>query len=241
MAIRFDAVGDRFFRISDLLDYGSAYTVCFWLRLSVDMDAYVNFFSLNDDSDDNIDYLGTISDGTTLQLYVATGGSAASQNGTNLSVGTWYHVSIVRESLTVAKFYVNGILDGTVTKDVTGRTSVTRMDVALAHSSANYQFNGLVADVKAWSSALTIEELKNEMWTVLPRRFANIYGFWPCFSGAIRLKDYSGNGRDWTAGGTLTDESSPPVSWGMQSFNFYPASSPIVSVVPQRALLGAGL
>jgi hypothetical protein len=72
-----------------------------------------------------------------------------------------------------------------------------------------------VARLKAWGVALSAAELINEARTVLPRRIANLYAYWPARPGsAERVKDYSGNSRDWTATGTLTDEDDPPIGWG---------------------------
>ena len=43
-------------------------------------------------------------------------------------------------------------------------------------------------------------------------------GWWPIFPGSgERVRDYGASGRDWTEGGTLTDEAGPPVPWGFST------------------------
>jgi hypothetical protein len=62
-----------------------------------------------------------------------------------------------------------------------------------------------VAHVKAWSTNLTDTELLQEQNAIRPQKLDNLVGWWPLFPGSgERVKDYSGLGRDWTEGGTLT-------------------------------------
>lgn len=218
MAIRFDASADRILRTSDLINYNSAYTWMAWVYLVSDLNDYGSIFGLNTNDNtgqDNEDWLGLDLDGTTLQVYVNNGGTHTSVNGTSLSTGTWYNITLVRESTSSIKAYLNGVLDITNTTSVTGRTAATRMESGAIYSTNEVRLNGRVAAIKAWSKALTQAQIQNEMYSVLPHDFNSVYGFYPTFPGATeRLADYSGNGRNWTAGGTLTDEDSPPIVWG---------------------------
>lgn len=53
------------------------------------------------------------------------------------------------------------------------------------------------------------------MRTIRPQRLDGLWGWWPVFDGATgRARDYSGNGRNWTGSGTLSDEAGPGIPWG---------------------------
>lgn len=215
MAVRFDAVADRLLRTTDLLDYNATYTWMAWIYLVSDLNAISTFYEFNTNDTSNGDVLRTPTDGTTLRLNVINAGAPTSADGTNLSVATWYHLAMVRESATSCKVYLNGVLDITNTRDITGRTAATRMEHGARLSTNTNRSDSRVAAIKAWSTNLTQAEIQNEIYTIRPQKTASLYGFWPCFPGATeRLKDYSGNGRNWTEAGTLTDEDPPAVSWG---------------------------
>jgi len=218
MAVRFDAAADRLLRTTDLLDYNAAYTWMAWVYLVSDLNAVSTFWCANNDTANNRDWVKTDIDGTTLELIATIGGTGTAVPGTNLSVATWYHIAVVRESATSLKAYLNGVLDITNTRDVTGRTAATRMEHGAFRSTNANPSDSRVDRIKAWSAALTLEEVQAERWLIRPQRTANLYGFWPTFPGATeRMLDYSGNGRAWTEAGTLTDEDPAPVDWGAQS------------------------
>lgn len=218
MAVRFDLAADRLLRTTDLLDYNAAYTWMAWLYISVDANVQVQAIGLNTNTNTSVDSIGFDATGTLIRLRVQNAGVGSNQTGSNLTAGTWYHVAMVRESTTSLKLYVNGVLDITHTQSVVGRGAATRMEIGANASTDAQPFNGRVYAIKAWSTTLDVAAVANEIYTVLPRQRTNLYGFWPCFLGASeRLLDYSGNGRNWTESGTLTDEDAPPVSWGARS------------------------
>ena len=79
----------------------------------------------------------------------------------------------------------------------------------------NDPFSGRIHAIKIWNTALTEAEIAQEVYTVAPRKLDSLWGWYPTRPGSgERAKDYSGNGRDWTEGGTLTDDDPPPISWG---------------------------
>lgn len=215
MAVRFDAAADRLLRTTDLLDYNAAYTKMAWIYLTSDLDAISVFFTQNDNSANNLDQLMTSPTGTLLQIRVVVGGAATNTNGSTVSTGTWYHVALVRESVTSLKLYFDAVLDSTNTRDVTGRAASSRMEHGARSSGNNNRYDGRVYAIKYWSAALTLAEIANERPYIWPRRFANLYECWPCLAGATeRLRGYV-KGRNWTESGTLTDEAPPSVAWGI--------------------------
>lgn len=89
--------------------------------------------------------------------------------------------------------------------------------------------------LKIWNAALTDAEMEAERWSALPRRMANLYGFYPLWGdvateakchfglGATLLDDYD------TYGATLSTLS-PPVGWGVtESGLLVPSGKPLWS------------
>jgi hypothetical protein len=70
------------------------------------------------------------------------------------------------------------------------------------------------ANMKIWSVDKTAN-LSIEADTILPQDFTDLYGYYPIFPGnGERGIDYSGNDRNWTEVGALTDEDPPPIGYG---------------------------
>lgn len=185
------------------------FTIMAWVLIVVDRNDYSSFFTIGTSISTGFRYLGTDADGTTLLLdagYI-TG------TGASLNVGQWYHVAMVEDGAgNTVIAYLNGVANiGPLTQ-----TAARQTNTLYAGNNAFSEFlNGRVAYVKAWTAILTESEIQVEMQTIAPRRTANLWGWWPLFPGAAeRVVDYSGNGRNWTANGTLNDEDPPPVGWG---------------------------
>lgn len=216
MAVRFDAAADRLLRTTDLLDYNAAYTRIAWVYVVTDLAAISTFWSANDNSVSNFDNV-RISAARVLESRVVVGGSATSAAGSTLATGTWYHIASVRESVAILKIYLDGALDSTNTRDITGRTAATRLECGAYTGANTNRPDARIDRIKVWTAALTIDEIQAEMHSIRPQRTADLYGFWPTFTGATeRARDYSGSGRNWTESGTLTDEDPAPASWGAQ-------------------------
>lgn len=194
-----------------MLDYNATYTFCGWFYITTDTNDFAVFFTLNDDAVTTVrDNLATNSDGTTYRISLYNGTTAQGVTGTNLSTATWYHLAMVRSAANNCRAYLNGVLDITNTLDCTGRVANTRMEVGAIDSRNEFPLNGRCCALKAWTAALTAAELAQEMVGVSPVRRTNLYAYWPCLSDGTRALDFSGNGRDWTEVGTLTNEDPPP-------------------------------
>jgi hypothetical protein len=190
-----------------------------WVYLVADSDQYGGIFLLNrDDGSDSFDFVGLLSDGVSFGSFVAdaSGNYTEIDTGSNLTVGAWAHLCAVRSSTTSLQCYVNGVAVGSVnTRNVSGRSAATRMEMGGGYMTAGYGLaNVRAAHIKIWTAALTEGEIYNEMTLARPIRSANLHIWSPGFPGTQRTVDYSGNGYDWTAGGTLTDEDPPAVAWG---------------------------
>lgn len=205
MAGRIDNVADYFLRNSDMPTIDPM-TVCMWTYLVADLDTPGYFFIVVNAGGTVNQGIRTGGDGTTLTVHT----SSSNAGGTNLSLSTWYHIAYVRNG-TSHTVYLNGVQDSTITQ------SLSLTPAAMLVGSSTVAWNSArYANVKIWSGvALTAAEIQLEMYFATPVRTANLHLFTPMLKGN-RTTDYSGNGRNWTEGGTITDEDEPPVTWRSQ-------------------------
>lgn len=211
MAIRFDAAADRLLRTANLPAENGPFTVSFWVRFATVPGAGVYAFAVyvGTDLEANI----TVAAGSLNATWVLYGTAEAS--GGTVAANTWYHALITRDTALTpdTTLYIDGV--STLTSD--GGASVpTRFEFGAAGTTNLDPFNGRVAAIKWWDVVLTGAEREAEQFNFLPRRFANLQGFHPCIHAvaADNVEDWSGLGRNFTTGGTLTVEDGPPISWG---------------------------
>jgi hypothetical protein len=160
MAVRFDAAADRLLRTTDLPDYNGTYTLMFWFLWLSDL-GLSGIASLNANSASDGDIL-RVTAGDLLSIRCAVGGAQTTTNGSTLTTGTWAHVAVVRESVSSCKVYLNGTLDITNTRNITGRTAATRMEFGAEFSGNTNRNDCRVMAIKSWSAALTEAEVKSE-------------------------------------------------------------------------------
>lgn len=246
MSVRFNATDSNWLsRTTDVLDCNSAYTVMGWVRLASDQNDYGNFFFLganNTGAQDIDELLGIGSTGTTLIIWVGIGGGVGTEvSGSTLTVGTWYHVALVRTSATNINAYLNGSSDITNTRDITGRAAAGRMGIGAnnySDSAFPNEVDGNVAAVKMWSTNLSEAEIQKEMWQFMPNRTLNLYSWTPFVdaSTGTDFLDYSGNARPWTEVGSVTFEDNPPIQWRRGRSRIF---IPTAAVTTRRWLFGA--
>lgn len=235
MAVRIDADQDYFTRSSDLLDYNANYTWMGWVY-------FIDLTSSNVGMIFDLTLSGTEHDALRIvddpdgRLEIAVDNVVVT--GTALSAATWYHLTMVRRGVTDREIYLDGVSDITSSQDTTGRSAGSGMfvgDIGVVSVWSNARFAGM----KAWATDLSVAEIANEMSSIVPRTFPNLYGWWPVFPGSgERTRDYSGNGRDWTENGTLTDEAGPPVTWGVQPAWSMPVAAPAAGAPHELFLQG---
>lgn len=159
------------------------------------------------------------------------------------SDGAWYHLAMVRASASSLLLYVNGAQEANNTTSVSGRTASTRMEVG-AYSTSDYNpMNGRVAAIKIYTTNLSASEIQNEMRTYVPQRTANLHIWTPAVENTAGNadNDYSGNGNNWTAGGTLTLEDGPPIVWAYadEDYETYTSAAPPPTALVD--LIGMGI
>jgi len=202
MAIRFDASGKSLSRSR----LAGAKTVMAWIYISTDRNDYTAFFGLAEN-----EIVSTDSTGTRLLHW----DGSLERLGTNLSTGTWYHLAYVSNGDSTSSaftLYLNGASDIS-----SGARSVATSGATMYLGNDPYGewLNGRLAHVKIWSANLTQAEIQQEMYTIRPQRFSNLWCWMPTVeTGGDRDAEWSGSGNTWTENGTLSDEANPPVSWG---------------------------
>jgi len=172
-----------------------------WVRIATDRNDYSAFFQAN--NVDNAQFVcQTNSTGTELSVYIYD----ASNTGSGLTVGTWYHVAMTWDGST-ARVYLNGTLNASVSA-----TGSTWNEVRLAQSYWGEPLDGNIAHIKAWDATLSQAEIAAEKDKIAAVRTSNLVGQWETPEGANRLLDTSGNGNHLTGFGTITDYANPLVS-----------------------------
>ncbi|HKX31495.1 MAG TPA: LamG domain-containing protein [Blastocatellia bacterium] len=202
MAIRFDAIADNYFRSTSPTFPN---TIMFWVKIVVDLNNFCVMIAWDGANDF---YLGTGGNGTILEFYPGPG--AAGIDGTDLIVGQWYHVAIVSGAGTGASrnIYLNGALDISTTSDEPPSGLLY-----IANDANDEWINASMAALKIYNAVLTQREIQQEMRQYKPVRKSDIHLFCPMLDVGTGGNDFSGNGRNLTAGGTLTTEDGPPIPW----------------------------
>jgi hypothetical protein len=214
MAVRFDSATTDALRISSgLFDYNAAYTIMAWVYPVSNPAADMQPFSIAVDGS-NLDQLRTGSGATSWSARSIVGGTAVATGTASVDYATWQHLVLQRTDSSNVYLWKDGSQSTASNQAAGGRSAATQLDAGNGRAGTT-PLNGRMYALKAWTVALTAAEILTEMRSVRPIRLANYWGWWPARPGATeRLKDYSGNGRNWTEVGTLTDEDPAPIWWG---------------------------
>ena len=146
------------------------------------------------------------------------------------AVNTWYFWALVSKPGAASYYKAHGYwaTPGAAFVETADTTDATTWAAAIQLAVGNNQwdeyFIGYIAYVKVWDAVLTAAELYQEMYTARPQRYANLH-LWTPLWGSGDVKDYSGNGKDWTAAGTLTTQHGPPVGYGAPVYYSYTAAA----------------
>lgn len=203
MAFRLSTAGDYTLRSSGAIQ-SDPYTTMLWVRRD-SATAFGNIWVIANAGSTLYEGLYLNSAGTNLRIENNNGGS---DGATTLTVGTWYHVALVRNG-NDRTLYLNGVVDATYNN----ANSFTSAGEAFAGNGLTI-FPGYLSALKQYERALTQDEILQEMRTILPKSVANIYNFSPLFRHT-ELQNYFGAG--WTITGTGLTDDGPPVSWGTTS------------------------
>lgn len=233
MALRIDGSGFDYLSRSTVINHNAAYSWLFWIRPASDLNQYTHFVHAGGGMsyDGNTDSLGTDNDGTALRIGCAGGASNSfDTTGDALTTGQAYWLAVVRESATVLKVYIDGVLTHTLTNDVSGRSAASGMFIG--------EYNFLPLDGRTWghqiyTRALSAAEVAAQMAQHVPLDATSLWSWLPMVDDTVAecALDYSGNGRDWTVNGTLAVEAEATPPW---------VSAQVLRAGPARLITHAG-
>lgn len=125
--------------------------------------------------------------------------------GFSLSAGTFYYITLQRSGNTL-KLYVDGVLALSLTIAVAGRAAAASMELGNRFNGSQF-VDGRFAYSRIHSSALTAGEILAERTAAVP-----VLAAWANCPMTLHtdLTDTTGNGRGFTAIGTLSTEADPP-------------------------------
>lgn len=86
------------------------------------------------------------------------------------------------------------------------------VDLGGSPDNAAILLNGVIAAYKQWTVKLTDAEVQAERYSYLPQRWGSLWTWAPLLDTG-NLTDYSGQGRSFTATGTVTTDDGPPIAW----------------------------
>lgn len=213
MACRIDANTEWWTRTTGLPEQ-TAFTIMGWVRIASDLNYWGTFFRLAIAAGTSNLNFGVDSTGLRLELF--NSGDSSDSLGTTLALNTWYHLALVGDTAS-ATGYLNGSVDVSHGSNVSIGT-VGRLDIgatAAGISPVEY-INGRFAAVKIWDAALTLPEIRREMWQVVPVRKRHLNSWFPMLASlavASGSLDAGHLGRHLTPGGTPTVEEDPPIPW----------------------------
>lgn len=229
MAIVFDASGEYLARTSGaVINHNAAYTLAGWVKVTVNNDTRHNVFYVDAGSTfANYDRIKLDWFGGAAGLQVVNGGSDSGQQfgATGLTIDTYYHLAMVRESATSLKLYVNGNLEVTVTTSVAGRSTATRMSMGALAEGSEPSTGLVLAAWNAWSRALGSSEIAAQMAQAAPTDATSLWAEYLMLAGSGRGDDASANARHWTSNGTLTDTTNPAITYPSSGTTYTDAGS----------------
>lgn len=199
---------ERLTRTASTFNQNADYTWSAWVYFTTIVSGGALLAAGADASVANLDLVTVQGSNIRVQAFDSAGVSIGFNDGaTALATGTWYYVTLRRSGSTLG-VYLNGVLEISITAAVTGRSQATRMNIGFRETA------GASADIRtAYSrihtSALTTGEISSE------RTAASAVlttGLWSDAKLTVHtdLTDSSGNGRDWSASGTLSTADDPP-------------------------------
>lgn len=224
MSVRANAAGDFLRRSTDFYDMEN-FSICMWARLRSDLNTFSPVWLMGRPADNTYQQFGTNADGTTIVFEDQRPASADKViTMVNMTVDTWYFLAATSGgvassnqaywSSTTTGALSNGSISmsGTNTHSTAGTREMDLFEETLFGGRSDAS----VCAFKLWSGAvLTSAEFENERLQYLPVRTANLFTWSPFTDNdETNFRDYSGNARDWTEGGTVTFEDGPPISWG---------------------------
>lgn len=215
MSVRIDASGDYICRTASLPSLTN-FTACGWVRLKVSQaGSYRYIFTIAEDitTTDKQVQLGADSGNN---WYLGTSTDVYDYFASSPSLDTWYFWFVKAnadpDTWDAGIAAAGGTFDALQVPNTT--LSFTTGSIVFSNDTWSSYLNSEASCIKVWDAILTEAELYQEMYSMLPRRFADLHLYWPLW-GSGDTADYSGNAKDATVGGTLATADQPPIGYGV--------------------------
>lgn len=213
MAIRLDASADYLSRTANL-PASTAFTISGWFRRRGAGGAAVEVLSGISRADLSSYYLAYVAGGT---LHVEVNGAYTAAGA--FSSDVWHFIALSSNGSGAGAAKIRRADVGATSLATTtraGASFVPQLMVLCGIGDPNYYGNFAVAGVKVWDRELSDSELLSEMHRLTPASWQGLNLWTPMFHNSVAsaARDFSGNGRHWTANGSLTIEDGPPIGWG---------------------------
>ena len=192
------------------LDVTNAITIVAWVNAR---DLITNTGVL-EKRDSNPDGYGWMSGYADNKIYFEAVSLGIYVTSSILKTNTWYHLASTYSSADAkARFYVNGVITSEQSISGSIATTTARLFIGsrgIGNSPSGF-FNGSIANVQIYNTALTPQEIQYLYQQGLgggPVRLQNLVAWWPLNGDA---KDYSGNNLHGTIYGvTFVQNYNPP-------------------------------
>jgi len=193
-------------RTTNLLNYNAAYTWMAWLYATSAASGV--FWGIKGSSGSTIDYEYFGFFGGNYDLFIS--GAIAGESTANPAfAGTnqWVHFAVVRLSNSAIQCYQNGsTITSPASLGISARPSAAVSNIGYFVTDTPIgAFSGRIFNAFEYDVALTQAEIQQQMYRHLPQRTANLRAWFPMFADSSRNLDFSGNGRDYSEVGTLTN------------------------------------
>lgn len=228
MSVAFNAVSERLERTTNLVAPASDYSCMFWYKNNNTPAAskYKTCYTIRETAYADWIWIGSDINNNSYFLSVSDGGAPVGTTGVVLAVGDWYLFYYVRSG-TNHTLYINGVNQGSVTKDTSGNSN-DRMMVGSDDDGGGLCTSDVeVAYFREWSAALTFDELLVEGASPTAVRTANLISSTPLQANG---NDDSGAGNNWTSFLTPTFTNNVPIQ-----NSYTPAGAIVIDSLPYNA------
>jgi len=227
MSVRTNASGDYLQRIATL-PVVTNFTICGWARAKAINNAWQYIAGLEDDTSSAGHWclLGWRVTSKLLHIAADVGGAGLYTNFTRQpTVDEWFFFALTRAGNaadTDYKGYISRATDTDFEIIAIGSamSGFTTANLQFMNNSFGEWTDGNIAHLRVWDAVLSEAELLSERNSATVVRTANIHLIYR-LATATDTNDISGNAKNPTIGGSLTDDTDPPIGNGLS----YPAIS----------------
>lgn len=243
MALVFNSAANYLSRATNLPSL-TTFSMCGWFRTPnpANVAVYNYPFVLKNDADE---------DGLYIVIYETDGepnhaallyevGVATQFTPFLKTADTWYFIAVTRQAGANGFVgYIGTTTGALTTASATPGTATTDHDIlAIGNNFWGDNVVGRAAAIKIWDGVvLTANEINAERWQYVPRRLANLWGFFPLFNPALAPSDYGPLDRDLTTTGTLVVAEGPPIPFKFARARYVLPTAAVAGLAPRPLLV----